>query len=73
MKSLEDGSKALGFFNRARQTETATYNKLSRIGFGGKYRVRDLWRQQDLDETHGSLKLTVPGHGVVLLKLTRVR
>jgi alpha-galactosidase len=71
MKTLEDGSKALGFFNRARQTETATYNKLGRIGLPGKYHVRDLWRQKDLDDTKGSLKLTIPGHGVVLLKLTR--
>jgi len=72
MKTLEDGAKALGFFNRARQTETATYNKLGRIGLPGKYHVRDLWRQKDLEDTVGSLKLTVPGHGVVLLKLTRV-
>jgi len=72
MKTLEDGSKALGFFNRARQTETATYNKLGRIGLAGKYHVRDLWRQKDLEDTVGSVKLTVPGHGVVLLKLTRV-
>jgi len=63
---------SLGFFNRARQTETATFNKLERIGLPGKYHVRDLWRQKDLEDTVGSLKLTVPGHGVVLLKLTRV-
>ncbi len=72
MKTLEDGSHALSFFNRARQTETATYNKLDRTGLPGKYHVRDLRRQQDLDDTKGSLKLTIPGHGVVLLKLTRV-
>ena len=69
-KNLEDGSTALGFFNRARQPETATFNKLERIGLAGKYHVRDLWRQKDLDDTRGSLKLTIPGHGVVLLKLT---
>ncbi len=57
-KSLEDGSTALGFFNRARQTETATFNKLERIGLAGNYHVRDLWRQKDLDDTRGSLKLT---------------
>ncbi len=67
----EDGSKALGFFDRVRQTETATYNKLGRIGLPGKYLVRDLWRQKDLEDAAGSLKLTVPGHGVVLLELTR--
>jgi len=72
MKTLEDGSKALGLFNRSRQSETSTYNKLGRIGLAGKHHVRDLWRQQDLEDTGGSLKLTIPGHGVVLLKLTRM-
>ena len=70
---MEDGSRALGFFNRARQTETVTYNKLGRIGLPGKYKVRDLWRQKNLEDTSGSLKLTVPGHGVVLLKLSPIR
>jgi alpha-galactosidase len=71
-KQLEDGSRALGFFNRARQSETVTYNKLGRIGLPGKFKVRDLWRQKDLEVAKGSLKLTIPGHGVVLLKLTRL-
>lgn len=71
LKELEDGSRALGFFNRAPSTETVTYNHLSRIGLPGKHKVRDLWRQKDLEETRGSLKLTIPGHGVMLLKLMR--
>ncbi|MGC8641464.1 MAG: hypothetical protein ACP5XB_16485, partial [Isosphaeraceae bacterium] len=33
---------------------------------------RDLWRQKYLEETRGSLKLTISGHGVKLLELTRV-
>ena len=72
MKSLEDGSKAMGLFNRASQAETVNYNKLSRIGLPGKYHVRDLWRQKNLEDSAGSLKQTVPGHGVVLLRLSRV-
>ena len=69
-KDLEDGSKALGFFNRRVQAETSTYNKLARIGLPGKRRVRDLWRQKDLEVASGSVKLSVPGHGVILLKLS---
>ena len=47
------------------------FNKLSRIGITGKQRVRDLWRQQDLpDITKGEINVTVPPHGVILLKLT---
>jgi alpha-galactosidase len=72
-KDLEDGSKALGFFNRASQAETVTYNKLARIGLAGKRRVRDLWRQKDLETASGTVKLSVPGHGVMLLKLSPAR
>ena len=74
LKDLEDGSKALGFFNRSRVDETIVYNKLGRIGLPGKQHVRDLWRQKDLpDATKGEIKLTVPAHGVVLLKFTAVK
>ena len=62
-KDLKDHSKALGFFNRSRQTEAVTYNKLGRIGLSGKQHVRDLWRQKNLDDANGSLELSVPGHG----------
>jgi alpha-galactosidase len=72
-KDLADNhSKVFGFFNRSRQTETITFNKLNRIGLSGTQHVRDLWRQKDLADSGGSLKITVPGHGVALLKLTPV-
>jgi alpha-galactosidase len=71
-KDMEDGSKALGFFNRASQAETVTYNKLARIGLPGKRRVRDLWRQKDLETASGSVQLSVPGHGVMLLRLSPI-
>ena len=69
LKELEDGAKALGFFNRGRQTETVDFNKLGRIGIPGKQHVRDLWRQKDLPDTAGTLNVTVAPHGVVLLRL----
>jgi hypothetical protein len=31
--------------------------------------VRDLWRLTDLPDAKGALKLAIPPHGVVLLKL----
>ena len=74
LKDLEDGSKALGFFNRSRVEETVNFNKLGRIGLPGKQHVRDLWRQKDLpDATKGAVKVTVPAHGVVLLKFTATK
>jgi alpha-galactosidase len=74
LKDLEDGSKALGFFNRDSVAFTLDFNKLSQLGFGTKARVRDLWRQKDLPDitdTHKQpLKMTIPAHGVMLYKVT---
>jgi len=71
-KELEDGSRALGFFNRGDTETKINFNKLNYLGLGGTRHVRDLWRQTDLPDTRGSLKLTIPAHGVVLLKLSAV-
>lgn len=72
VKPLEDGSLAVGLFNRG--------EKPARVGFGmrdlglfQKVTVRDLWRQQDLGtvEAEGSWDAQVAPHGVVLVKLTK--
>jgi len=70
LKPLEDGAWALAFFNRGNAVEKTHFNKLGNVGLSGAWHVRDLWRQQNLPDTKDSLKLTVPAHGVVLLKLT---
>jgi alpha-galactosidase len=70
-KPLADGSDALAFFNRAGTEEKFLFNKLARLGFDGPLHVRDLWRQADLPDCHGELAGTVPGHGVLLLQLTK--
>ncbi|HEU5078175.1 MAG TPA: putative Ig domain-containing protein [Opitutaceae bacterium] len=72
LKPLEDGSTALGFFNRGKAEVKTTFNKLDRFGLGGAVKVRDLWRQKDLEDAKGSLTLEIPGDGVVLLKLHRL-
>jgi alpha-galactosidase len=69
-KELEDGSKALGFFNRGDREQKFVFNKLSKIGIAGKQRVRDLWRQKDLPDAAGTVEVTVHPHGVVLLKFS---
>ncbi len=71
-KELEDGSVAVGYFNRGDSAHTFT-TKPERYGAGGRQRVRDLWRQQDLPEITRELTLTVPPHGVQLYKFTAVR
>jgi alpha-galactosidase len=67
-KDLEDGTKAVGLFNRGEDTATVTA-KWSDLGLKGKRIVRDLWRQQDLGKYEGEFKTTVPRHGVVLVRM----
>ena len=45
-KDLEDGSKAVGLFNRGGLNETTVTAKWSDLGITGKQTVRDLWRQK---------------------------
>jgi len=75
-KELEDGGRALGFFNLGPAPITRDFKSLVQFGFTGKQHVRDLWRQQNLPDVNaadGVLPLTVPAHGVVLYKLTKAK
>ena len=72
-KDLEDGGIALGFFNRGEAEQTTTFDKLRRLGLSGRVRVRDLWRQADLPDANGHLPVTVPPHGVLLVKLSAAK
>jgi len=75
-KELEDGGRALGFFNLGSAPASLEFNQLATLGFTGAQHVRDLWRQTnlpDVDAASGVLKMTIPVHGVVLYKLTVVK
>ncbi len=71
-KDMEDGSKAVGLFNR-NNTETNVVAKWSDLGLAGEQTVRDLWRQQDLGKFTGEFHTVVPHHGVVLVQVTPVK
>jgi alpha-galactosidase len=77
LKELEDGSRALGFFNRDSTTQTIAYKILNNLGFRFRQHVRDLWRQSDLpdieDISRDTLKMTIPAHGAQLFKLTEAK
>jgi len=72
--SSEDGSRALGFFNRDSTPQTIAFNKLSFLRFRTRQHVRDLWRQMDWPDIGDTMKepfrMTIPAHGVMLYKLT---
>lgn len=69
-RDLEDGSKAVGLFNRNANTETvkATWNDL---GINGKQIARDLWRQRDEGVFSDSFSAIVPAHGVKFITLSK--
>jgi alpha-galactosidase len=71
LKELEDGSRVLGFFNRGNDLAAINFNKMGYIGLSGAWHVRDLWRQTDLPDAKGALKLNIQPHGVILLKMSR--
>ncbi|MDD4870441.1 MAG: NPCBM/NEW2 domain-containing protein [Kiritimatiellae bacterium] len=71
-KDLEDGSKAVGLFNRG-YTEASVTAKWQDLGISGKQTVRDLWRQKDVGEFSDQFSSPVSPHGAVLIKITQVK
>ena len=67
-KDLDDGSKAVGLFNRS-DKESEITAPFQAIGANGKQIVRDLWRQKDLGHFEGEFKTKVAPHGVVFVKV----
>ena len=68
-KNMEDGSKAVGLFNRS-EFETTVKAPWQTLGISGKQKVRDLWRQKDLGVFADQFEAKVPRHGVVLVRIT---
>ncbi len=69
IKHMADGSLIAGIFNRGLLTAPVSLH-VSKLGLSGTQQVRDLWRQQDLDPITESFTTTLPGHGVILLRLS---
>jgi len=74
LKDLEDGGKAVAFFNRGSGSESIDFNKLNFIGINGPQHVRDLWREKDLPDIANRFgeifKVTVAAHSAELFKFT---
>ena len=68
-RDLEDGSKAVGLFNRSELAALVTV-KWADLNLTGGQQVRDLWRQKDLGFQQSAFTATVPRHGVVLIKVS---
>jgi alpha-galactosidase len=68
-KDLEDGSKAVGLFNRG-EVDATVVAKWSDLGVSGKQYVRDLWRQKEVGTFDGQFESSVPRHGAMLIRLS---
>ena len=71
MKPLEDGSFAVGLFNRGEIGAKVTV-LWSDLGISGKQLVRDLWRQKDLGKFYDKYSAKVKRHGVVMIRIRPV-
>jgi alpha-galactosidase len=69
-KEMEDGTKAVGLFNRG-ESEANLAVRWSDLGISGRWIVRDLWRQKDLGSQTTAFSATVPRHGVLLVRFRR--
>jgi alpha-galactosidase len=67
-KEMEDGSHAVGLFNRGKWEDAVTVT-WSDLGMTGQHQVRDLWRQKDLGKFKDAFTAKVPRHGVVLVRV----
>jgi len=72
VKDLEDGSKAVGLFNRGDRATTVTA-RWDELGLKGRWKIRDVWRQWDFGAYEGWFTQKVNRHGVVLLRLSPVK
>jgi alpha-galactosidase len=69
MRPLEDGSIAVGLFNRG-EYETKVTALWSDLHIVGKQIVRDLWRQKNLGKFSDKFSAKVPRHGVVMARIS---
>jgi alpha-galactosidase len=67
-RPMEDGSLAVGLFNRGEGLKAVTADWQA-LGLQGPQRVRDLWRQRDIGVVDGRFAAAVGRHGVVLVRM----
>jgi alpha-galactosidase len=68
VKPLQDGSQAVGLFNRGESVNPVTLN-FRDIGVTGSATVRDLWAHKDLGSFQDHFTASVAVHGVVMINV----
>lgn len=69
-KPLSGGDLAVGLFNRLGSPTEMTL-RLSAVGWQTPAEARDLWAHRNIGIIHDHYTVMVPGHGVVMLRLSR--
>jgi alpha-galactosidase len=64
-KDMEDGSKAIGLFNRGEKEAEVTASWAD-LGLHGRHTVHDLWRQKDLGKFDHEFHTSVGPHGAAM-------
>ena len=70
-RDLEDGTKAVGLFNRGEMPGEVTV-KWSDLGLTGPQMVHDLWRQKDIGTKPNEFTVTIGRHGSMMIKVSSV-
>jgi alpha-galactosidase len=69
-RPLADGSKAVGVFNR-HPTPLTMKVDFSKLGFTHAVKAKDIWQAKDLGSISAPYTATIPGHGVLFLKVSQ--
>jgi alpha-galactosidase len=70
VRPLADGSKAVGIFNRHPSAMTAHVD-FQKLGFTQAIKAKDLWQAKDLGRISTPYAVTLPGHGVLFLRVSQ--
>ncbi len=69
-RPLAGGAMAVGMFNRSPEPQQMTLS-LATLNAGAASHLHDIWGNQDVTASGGSYTTSVPGHGVVLLRISQ--
>jgi len=68
-RTLADGSKAVGIFNRNNVPFTLAVD-MKKLGIAnGVPKMRDLWKHEDVKVSGNTYNAVIPGHGVLLFRV----
>jgi alpha-galactosidase len=70
VRPLADGSKAVGIFNRRPSAMTAHVD-FQKLEFPHAVKAKDLWQAKDLGNISTPYTVTLPGHGVLFLRVSQ--